>query len=98
MDDIDERPSGEVIPLFAARPDAGPETVDDDDLALLVACGATIDQIARRLGRDLQQVYRDLVSLKLALDDESVHGAQRSSPLTRVLRRRLRSDDDPSGS
>ena len=97
MDDVDERPGGEVIPLFAPRPENGQEIVDDDELALLVACGATIDQIARRLGRDLQQVYRDLVSLKLALDDESTTGAPRPSPLTRVLRRRLRNDDDPSG-
>lgn len=70
MDDVDERPGGEVIPLFASSPSEGAHVVDDDELALLVACGATIDQIARRLGRDLEQVYRDLVSLKLALDDE----------------------------
>ena len=70
MDDLDESPGGKVIPLFASSPAEGAQVVDDDELALLVACGATIDQIARRLGRDLEQVYRDLVSLKLALDDE----------------------------
>ena len=70
MDDVGERRDGEVIPLFHGREREGARAVDDDELALLVACGATIEQIARRLGRDLEQVYRDLVSLKLALDDE----------------------------
>jgi hypothetical protein len=70
MDEVDEGRGGEVIPLFRPPLDEVPGTVNDEELALLVACGATIEQIARRLGRDLEQVYRDLVSLKLALDEE----------------------------
>lgn len=58
----------DVIRLFPAR--EAPE-VDEGRLALLVACGATIEQIARRVGRSLELVYRDLVALRVRLDAES---------------------------
>lgn len=62
----------EVTPLF---PPEGPHHsgmsgAEDDELALLIACGAAIEQIARRLGRDLEHVYRDLLTLRLELDEE----------------------------
>lgn len=58
----------DVIRLFPARE---APVVDEGRLALLVACGATIEQIARRVGRSLELVYRDLVALRVRLDAES---------------------------
>lgn len=58
----------DVIRLYPAR--EVPE-VDEGRLALLVACGATIEQIAHLAGRSLEHVYRDLVALRLKLVAES---------------------------
>ena len=62
--------SGEVIPLFPQGSEPSERVPDDDELALLIACGATIERIAHRLGRDLAEIYRDLVALRLALEEE----------------------------
>ena len=42
----------------------------EDDLALLVACGLAIEEIAERLGTSLDVVYRRLLQLGIELSGE----------------------------